>query len=410
MSEMLFWVTTLLPTKKVTMTKANQPIMAFLRCRPLQQAIRAAKLCGGGGGGVAPPFPDASGRSGSGSLWMMRVFIAVPLGVSGLAEPLTRTRRAEAGKLPGPGAGFLVSSLPACESGAQEQQHRQYAARFAAGGRQPELSEDARDVFLDRAQRDHQRVGDPLIRAARGHQLEHLALARRQLGEGIVASPPREQARHDDRVDRRAARSHALHGGDELLDVADAVLEQVPHPIRGVGEQLHRQSKLDVLRQHEHRHRGVARTDLERRPQAFVVVGRGQSNVHDRDIQVVAARFAEELVGVLALSDYFEAGVAQEAGKPLAQQHAVLGDGYPHGISALTRVPPPRGVQTRRRPPSASTRSASPRRPLPPSLSAPPTPSSTTSTTSAPFRRATSTVAELASACLPTFARLSQTT
>src|ERR671914_3152680 len=75
MSEMLFWVTTLLPTKKATRTKANQPMMAFLRCRPLQQAIRAAKLCGGGGGRGSAPLPAVEGLSGSGSRWMMRVFI-----------------------------------------------------------------------------------------------------------------------------------------------------------------------------------------------------------------------------------------------------------------------------------------------------------------------------------------------
>ena len=64
----------------------------------------------------------------------------------------------------------------------------------------------------------------------------------------------------------------------------------------------------------------------------------------------MGVRLAQELVGVLALSDYLEAGVGQKAREPLAQQHAVLGDRYAHGISALTRVPPPRGVQTLSRP------------------------------------------------------------
>ncbi len=35
---------TLLPTMKTTTTKASQPQIAFLRCRPLQWAMRAATL------------------------------------------------------------------------------------------------------------------------------------------------------------------------------------------------------------------------------------------------------------------------------------------------------------------------------------------------------------------------------
>src|SRR5436190_22534235 len=85
------------------------------------------------------------------------------------------------------------------------------------------------------------------------------------------------------------------------------------------------------------------------------------------------------------------------------QQHAVLGEHYRHGISPRTRVPPPLGLQTRRRPPSDSTRSASPRKPEPLSVFAPPTPSSRTSTTSSPFARLTWTLAREARAYLATF-------
>jgi hypothetical protein len=45
-----------------------------------------------------------------------------------------------------------------------------------------------------------------------GHQLEHLALATRQLDERVVAAPLGQEFRDDDRVDRRAAvraRDHA---------------------------------------------------------------------------------------------------------------------------------------------------------------------------------------------------------
>jgi hypothetical protein len=37
--------------------------------------------------------------------------------------------------------------------------------------------------------------------------------------------------------------------------------------------------------------------------------------------------------------------VTEDPGNPLPRQHAVLGDGYPHGIAALTCVPPLTGVR-----------------------------------------------------------------
>ena len=84
----------------------------------------------------------------------------------------------------------------------------------------------------------------------------------------------------------------------------------------------------------------------------------------------------------------------EQAREALAQQDAVLGDHDAHGISALTPRTATRRAPDPKSPSSASTRSARPRRPEPRSVSAPPIPSSTTSTTTWPFARATSTVAD----------------
>src|SRR5204862_400202 len=129
-------------------------------------------------------------------------------------------------------------------SGAEEHQHREHASRLASAGGQPELPEDGRDVLLDRTQADHQLVRDALVGAAGGHQLEDLPLARRELGERVVAAPPREQRRDDDRVDGGPAVPDPLDGGDEVLHVAYAVLEQIADTLRGVGEELHGEPQL----------------------------------------------------------------------------------------------------------------------------------------------------------------------
>src|SRR5918999_1638581 len=319
-------------------------------------------------------------------------------------HPPSHNSAEKAGQPPMRSTGFW------CVSAAEEHQHREHAPRLAPGGRQPELAEDARDVFFDGPHRDHELVRDPLVGAARGHQLEHLALPRREGRQGIVVPLPRQQGRDDDWVQRGPAVRDAPHRPDEVVHLADAVLQQIPDALRRVREELHRKSQLDVLRQDEYRHLGVLRADLERRLQALVAVRGRQTDVDDRNVRLVAPHLPQQELSVSALGDDLEARVRQQACQPLAQQHAVLGDRYPHGMSALTRVPPPGGVQTRSRPPSASTRSASPRRPVPRSLSAPPTPSSTTSITRSPLAQDAATVADVAAACLPMFARLSETT
>jgi hypothetical protein len=70
-------------------------------------------------------------------------------------------------------------------------------------GGQAELAEDARHVLLDCAERDHHLVRDRLVRAALRHQLEHLALARGQILERVVAPSSTDELGDDGRVERR---------------------------------------------------------------------------------------------------------------------------------------------------------------------------------------------------------------
>ena len=60
----------------------------------------------------------------------------------------------------------------------QEREHGEHPTVVVGAGRDPELVEDARDVLLHAALGDLQPLGDALVGAALGHQLEHLALAR----------------------------------------------------------------------------------------------------------------------------------------------------------------------------------------------------------------------------------------
>lgn len=88
------------------------------------------------------------------------------------------------------------------------------------------------------------------LRRDPGHEREDLALTgrERRLERGPSAACPND-LRNDLGIERRPSGRDARERVHELADVCNAILEQVPHTRRALGEKLRRISRLQVLRE-----------------------------------------------------------------------------------------------------------------------------------------------------------------
>src|SRR5829696_3475063 len=107
---------------------------------------------------------------------------------------------------------------------------------------------------------------------------------------------------------------NSSYGVHKIGDVADSILQQVADPFGRLREQLHRQSQLYILRQHEYRHAAMVLPDVQRRSHAFIRVGRWQPDVDDRDIRGQASYTHQEVVGVVVRGHDVESRAAQDSG------------------------------------------------------------------------------------------------
>ena len=190
-----------------------------------------------------------------------------------------------------------------------------------------ELGEDAGDVLLDRVRGDDELLGDALVRAALGHQLEHLALARREAVERVVAAAPAEHVGDDRRVEHRAAGGDAPDGVGEAAEVGHAVLEQVADALGVVADQVDRVALLGVLARARARRRPgcVARISIAaRRPSSVLSGGIWTSTIATSGL--CAATLRSRSGASAGLGDDLEARVAEQPHDALAQQRLVFGD------------------------------------------------------------------------------------
>ena len=160
-----------------------------------------------------------------------------------------------------------------------------------------------------------------------------------QLLERVVGALPTHELADDGGVERRAAVGHAAHGRAELLEIGDAVLEQVADALGARLEERHRVPGLDVLREQEHADRGMPLADLAGGPKALVRVRRRHADVDDRDVGLVHRDVAEQVLRVARLRDDLEPRFLEQPRHAFPEEDRVVGDDDAASVAELRDRP-----------------------------------------------------------------------
>ncbi|MNW58782.1 hypothetical protein D3C74_366650 [compost metagenome] len=174
------------------------------------------------------------------------------------------------------------------------------------------------------------------------HELEHLALARRQPSQAVVEARGAHELAHDLGVQDRLSCRDPGQRVEELAHVRDPVLEEVAHAFRAACEQVAHEARLDVLREQQHPEPGRGLPQGQGRAQPLVGEGRGHADVDDDDVGQLAQDreppdLRDQRVPVPDRRDHLVAAAREQRDEPVAQDDGVLGDDEPHGVPLLGR-------------------------------------------------------------------------
>ena len=195
------------------------------------------------------------------------------------------------------------------------------------GDRQPELREDAPDVFFDGTFCDDEPRCDAEVRVSFGHQRKDVSFAPSQLCKRIVSVTLCDQFLDKGRVDYRAAFGNAIECVDEVIRLHDPALKQVADASAPLKE-IKRGVDLDVSRQDEDPDLGEIGADRPRGVEAFPGLRRRHPDVDDNEIRNVSADSSHERRFIACLIDHVEPSTGQQACDAFAQQYIVLSDNY----------------------------------------------------------------------------------
>ena len=118
----------------------------------------------------------------------------------------------------------------------------------------------------------------------------------------------------DRRVEHAATGGDLAHGADELIAVADAVLQQVRVARGAVGEQRDRVFGIVVLREDDNAGPGVAHAHELGRLDAFVLEVRRHPDVGHHDIGPGFLGPGDQAVEILGDADHVEVGLHRQQG------------------------------------------------------------------------------------------------